>query len=165
MHVVRWLLLFWEYFVDLLEIDIAPAHSCRRWGQRRNIDHSRGAFQAILSSLDKFRHDQASEEEMSDMVHLETIFAEFALWEVHDGGVVQQDIDFGNSIPGKQSRSGVANSILARQIEFQCSLVHKREFIFKHIDAFMDSGSIATGYDEMRGRLRSLLRPSAWDKE
>jgi hypothetical protein len=94
-------------------------------------------------------------------LHLEAIFAECALWEVHYGGVVNQDVDFGDIIPGKKSRSSLTNSFLAREIEFECSVVNMREFYFKCIDAFLNSGSVATGYDEMRRRSRSLLRSSA----
>jgi len=95
---------------------------------------------------------------------LESIFVKCAFGDVHHSSIVHKDIDGWNIVPGKQLCGSLTDGLLAREIELESTILYKREVCFERVDTFLDSGWVATCYDEEGRSLRGLTYMSIHDK-
>ena len=127
---VRRLPSFGQDFVDLVKIDVAIAHSCYHWRQGGDVYDSRSISRAGFCGFDELWHDEAGGEEVSDLVgcklHLESVFAERALWEVHHGGVIHEHVHGGDIFPVENIGRRFTDRFLAGevQLEGECTVVY-----------------------------------------
>lgn len=90
-------------------------------------------------------------------VHLDAVFAEGSFGYVHHGGIIDGYVNGGNISPGEQLGGSCTNGFLAGEIELESAVVYVRVLALEDVNAFFDFRWRAARYDEMSGRLRSLI--------
>lgn len=61
-------------------------------------------------------------------LHLDSVFVQGPFWDVHHAGIIHQDINSRNMVPGKNLGSGLTDGFLVREIELESTVVHFWKF-------------------------------------
>mgnify|MGYP005987978801 FL=1 len=97
--------------------------------------------------------DQVGEEEMADVVgcelHLNAVFGHGALWQGHDAGIVDEDVEY--VIGLVELSSGFANGALYGEVESEFLDLAGGEFLEDGAGDGLDVGEGAGGEDEFLG--------------
>ena len=72
-------------------------------------------------------------------LHLESIVAKDPFREIHNGGIVHEDVECGNIAPRKKLARSLMDGFLAREIEFESTIVYFRKLQSECIDVFLNS--------------------------
>lgn len=90
-------------------------------------------------------------------LHLESVFAKRTFRYIHHGSIVHNDINGEDIDPGEYLNGSLADGFLARKVELERTIVHAGKLCFESVDAFLNSGWVATCYDKKGWGLRSLV--------
>jgi len=82
---------------------------------------------------------------------LESILIDGSLGDVHDGCIVDDDVNSQDIGPGEQLGCGSTNTLLRAQIELESTVGWAREFHLECVDALLNSAGVASSDDDQSG--------------